>query len=146
MDVGYTQSNFSAQTRNVSGIGNVGFANIDGGNTALTFMLVGRYPLMVTPDYKNGRFSPYIGVGPTVRFSSYDFTNYGGNNTSATNVGLVTEAGVRYMVTPNFSAGVAYRYTYLPGAVNVALPGIGNANFAGTQNSHAGIVRLNYHF
>lgn len=146
MDVGYTQSNFSAQTRGVGSIPNVGFANVDGGNTSLTFMGVVRVPLMVTPDYKNGRFSPYVAVGPSLRFSSFDFTNYGGGNSSSTNLGLVTEAGIRYMVTPNFSAGLAYRYTYMPGSTDVSLPGIGNANFSGTQNSHAAVMRINYHF
>ena len=146
MDIGYNQSNFSAQNLGTSNFGNRGFSNVDGGNTSLSFMLVGRYPLMITDEYKNGRFGPYVGVGPTLRFSSYNFSNYGGSNSTATNVGLVTEAGIRYMVTPNFSAGLAYRYTYLPGSVDVSLPGVGNANFAGTQNSHSGIIRLNYHF
>jgi opacity protein-like surface antigen len=146
VDLGYTQSNFSAQTRNVNNIANVGFANVDGGRTNLSFMLVGRLPLMVTPDYPNGRFSPYVGVGPTVQFASYDFTNYGGGSNTSTNVGLVSEAGIRYMVTQNFSAGVAYRYNYLPGSTNVSLPGVGNVNLAGTQNAHQGIVRLAYHF
>ena len=146
MDVGYTQTNFSAQTRSVSNIGNVGFANVDGGNTALTFLAVGRYPLMITPDFPNGRFSPYVAVGPTLRFSSYDFSNYGGSNSSATNVGLATEAGIRYLVTPNFSAALAYRFTYMPGSTDVSLPGVGNANFAGTQNTSQVITRIAYHF
>ena len=49
-DLGYTQSNFSAQRRDVGNVANVGFGSVDGGKTALTFMAVARYPLMVTPD------------------------------------------------------------------------------------------------
>jgi len=146
MDVGYTQSNFSTQNRNVNGVANVGFANVDGGRTNLSFMLVGRLPLMASKDYPNGRVNPYLGVGPSINFTSYDFTNYGGGSNISTNVGLVTEAGIRYMVTENFSAGVAYRFNYMPTSNNVSLPGIGNANLSGTQNAHQVLVRLAYHF
>ena len=146
MDVGYTQMNFSAQTRAVATGQNIGFANVDGGNTALTFMLVGRLPLMITSDYPNGRFQPYLGVGPGVVFSSMDFNNYGGSTVTSTNVALVTEAGIRYMVTPNFSASLAYRYRYLPSSQEVSLPGVGNVNLAGTQNTSQALLRVAYHF
>ena len=58
MDVGYTQMNFSAQTRTLATGQVIGFSNADGGNTALTFMLVGRLPLMIEKDYPAGRFQP----------------------------------------------------------------------------------------
>jgi opacity protein-like surface antigen len=146
MDVGYTQTNFSAQSRTTDFGKSFSFANVDGGNTALTFMLVGRAPLMATKDYPNGQLQPYLGVGPTVQFASYDFNNYGGGSTTNTNVGLTTEAGIRYMVTPNFSAGLAYRYSYMPGSADVNLPGVGNANFSGTKNTSQALFRVAYHF
>jgi len=146
MDVGYNQMNFSAQTRTVSPNRNVAFSNVDGGNTALSFMLVGRLPLMVDKEYPNGRIQPYLGIGPTVQFASLDFNNYGGSSSTNTRVGLVTEAGVRYMVTPAFSAGLAYRYNYLPSSHDVDIPGVGNVNLSGTQNVHQGIVRVAYHW
>lgn len=146
VDVSYTQMNFSAQNRSVSPAGAFSSPSVDGGNTALTFLLTGKVPCMVGSDYPNGRLNPYVGVGPTVLITSMDFTNLGGNNSTSVNVGFVAEAGVRYMITPAFSADLAYRYRYAQPSISTTLPGVGDVDLRGGMNNHQGIVRLAYHF
>jgi opacity protein-like surface antigen len=146
VDVSYTQMNFSAQNRSVSPAVAFTSPSVDGGNTALTFLLTGKIPCMVDSDYPNGRLNPYIGVGPTVLITSMDFTNLGGNNSTSVNVGLVAEAGVRYMITPAFSADLACRYRYAQPSISTTLPGVGNVDMHGDMNNYQGIARLAYHF
>jgi len=146
VDVSYTQMNFSAQNRTIGGGAVFSSPSVDGGNTALTFLFTGKIPCMVDMDYPNGRLSPYVGVGPSVMFSSMDFTNFGGPDKNSTTVGLVAEAGVRYMVTPAFSAGVSYRYRYANPSMNVTLPGVGNVSVGGPVNNSQVLARVAYHF
>jgi opacity protein-like surface antigen len=145
-DVSYTQMNFSAQSRSISPTGTFASPSVDGGNTALTVLLTGKIPCMVDETYPNGRLNPYVGVGPTVLITSMDFSNLGGNNSTSVNVGLVAEAGVRYMITPTFSADLAYRYRYAQPSVSTTLPGVGNVNMNGGMNNSQVLARLAYHF
>jgi len=146
VDVSYTQMNFSAQTRTASPTRVVASPSVDGGNTALTFLFTGKLPCMVDETYPNGRLAPYVGVGPSVIFTSMDFSNFGGTDSTFTNVGLVAEAGVRYMVTPAFSADLAYRYRYAQPSVNTTLVGVGNVNMNGGMNNSQVMARIAYHF
>jgi len=146
VDASYTQMNFSAQGRSLTTGQNAFTSSVDGGNTALTFLITGKVPCMTSNEYPNGRLNPYVGVGPTILITSMDFSNMGGNNSTSVNVGLVAEAGVRYMITPAFSADLAYRYRYAQPSVSTTLPGVGNVDMSGSMNSHQGIIRLAYHF
>jgi len=120
--------------------------NVDGSNFMLTFLVTGKIPLMVDKEYPNGRLAPYVGVGPGVVFTNIDLTNIGGRNQSFTNVALVTEAGIRYMVTPQFSADLAYRFRYSQPNTEVTIPGIGNTNLYGGTTTHQALARIAYHF
>lgn len=146
VDVSYTQMNFSAQRRDISPAGTFASQSVDGGNTALTVLLTGKIPCMTSNEYPNGRLNPYVGVGPTLLITSMDFSNMGGNNSTSVNVGLVAEAGIRYMITPAFSADLAYRYRYAQPSVSTTLPGVGNVNMSGSMNNSQVLARLSYHF
>jgi opacity protein-like surface antigen len=146
VDVSYTQMNFSAQRRTVANNKTIFSPSVDGGNTALTFLFTGKLPCMVDSEYPNGRLAPYVGVGPSILFTSMDFSNLGGSNTTGVNVGLAAEAGVKYMITPSFSAGLAYRYRYAQPSVSNTLAGVGNVTMKGPMNNSQIIGRLAYHF
>jgi opacity protein-like surface antigen len=146
VDVSYTQMNFSSQGRLLNSGQTVFTPGVDGSNVALTFLLAAKVPCVVSADYPNGRLNPYVGVGPSLMFTSMDFSNFGGSSNTSTNIGLVAEAGVRYMITPAFSADVAYRYRYMYPSMSFTAPGIGNVTVGGPVNNSQVIMRLAYHF
>lgn len=144
MGVSYNPLYFTSQTRSLANGGFVSAPSIDGSNVALTFLAIGKLPLCVSDEYKGGRFAPYVGVGPGVVFTNMDFNKFGGNSQTSTNVGLVTEAGLRYFVTPNFSADVAYRYRYNVPSFNVGPAN--NVTLTGSQNTSQVLCRMAIQF
>jgi opacity protein-like surface antigen len=102
----------------------------------------------------SGRINPYIGVGPAIVFSGVEFTlptpaglavrgvtssNFG---TSATNVALVVEPGVRFVCFKNVSVDAALRYRYSSlswDANNITIK-------TNALHQFAPLVRANYHF
>jgi len=120
--------------------------NVDGSNVLLSFLVIGKVPFMVSEEYPGGKIAPYVAVGPGILFTNLDFTPLGGDNRSSTNVAFITEAGIRYMITPSFSADIAYRYRYARPSIDVTLPGIGNSRVLGAANTHQALFRVAYHF
>jgi opacity protein-like surface antigen len=106
------------------------FHSYTGNQNALSFLAIAKYPLMDSNDYPLGRLFPYVGVGPGIVWTSI-------GNRTATNVGLVVEPGVRYMITPQISGDVAYRFRY-------TAPQFDRVSFDNYSNML--LFRVNYHF
>jgi opacity protein-like surface antigen len=117
------------------------FVNINGDTVGVNFLLTAKMPLMVDKEYKGGRFQPYVGFGPGVSVNNF-YNKFGNVPKNTTNVALLAEAGVRYMVTPAFSANLAYRFAhqfnsdYNQNTLNVKT----------NSNNHAVMCGLAYHF
>jgi len=115
---------------NTMDLSNRGIGNRDGNQNALSLLGIAKYPMMETADYPRGRLFPYIGVGPSIVWTSL-------GNRNSTNIGVVTEPGVRYMFTPNISGDVAYRFRY-------AQPSDNDLQF--NSLNHTVLLRANYHW
>jgi opacity protein-like surface antigen len=117
----------------------------------LSLFFIAKYGFFPTPELPFGRLIPYVGVGPGVIFSvvhtSHSF--FTDNSSDSTELGIFTEAGVRYMVWRNVSLDAAFRYRYVfpsydrnyDSSVGQFL-GIGRI----IAQSFGAIFRLNYHF
>lgn len=98
-------------------------------------------PVVALVRYQAGAFEPYAGVGLGVFFSRL---SNGTNSSSGTDVGLNTQAGVRYRVTQNLSLFTEWKYNYA---------NISHTNVVGTgvdlsydYNTHIVAGGLGYHF
>jgi hypothetical protein len=120
---------------------------------AWTFLFMAHYGFMPDSEVPSGRIVPYIGVGPAVIFTGADFSLPAPGNrvnaltntrfaTSATNVALVVEPGIRWMCLKNVSVDTAFRWRY-------AVPSWGNDVVtikANPLNQFSFLLRANYHF
>jgi opacity protein-like surface antigen len=128
-------------------------SRLNGWEVAWTFLFMAHYGFLRDDVAPSGRINPYIGVGPAVVFSGAEFTlptptnlavrgrtssNFG---TSATNVALVVEPGIRWVCMKNVSVDTAFRYRY-------AVPSWSDdyATLKVTLHQFAFLVRANYHF
>jgi opacity protein-like surface antigen len=99
-------------------------------------------PLVVLVRYQAGAFEPYAGVGLGIFFSRI---SDGTDSSSSTDVGLNTQLGLRYRVTPNLSLFGEWKYNYAH---------IDHSNFLGVNgvdlsyNYNASIFAagIGYHF
>ena len=91
-----TNPNIKQQNITASGPGGTVTFN----NPGSTLRVLNWSPVTVVMRYQAGRFEPYVGVGMGVYFSHL---SSGGESTSDTNVGLNTQLGLRYKVTPHLS-------------------------------------------
>ncbi|TMA34107.1 MAG: porin family protein [Deltaproteobacteria bacterium] len=74
-------------------------------------LLMGRIPIGTTEEFPNGRFQPFLGVGPGIFISLADFG--GGADDDTVEVGADLHAGVNVQVTRLVSVFAEYRYTYV---------------------------------
>jgi opacity protein-like surface antigen len=90
-------------------------SQVQGHMLVLSFLFIAKYGFFPAPEFPFGRLIPYVGVGPGVFFSvaetSHSFSGYPSSDSAET--GIVTEAGVRYMVLRNVSLDAAFRYRYV---------------------------------
>lgn len=91
------------------------FGKINGNQFALSFLGRLQYPFMGSESFTRGRIVPFLMFGPSVVWSSADFSNYGGASKTATNFGLVAEVGVDFFVCPTVSIGPSFRYRHVFG-------------------------------
>ena len=91
------------------------FGKINGNQFALSFLGRLQYPFMGSERFTRGRIVPFLMFGPSVVWSSADFSNYGGGNQTSTNFGLVAEVGVEFFVCPTVSIGPSFRYRHVFG-------------------------------
>ena len=85
---------------------------------------------------------PFLMFGPSVVWSTADFSNYGGSSKTSTDFALVAEVGVEFFVCPTVSIGPSFRYRHVWGP-NYEDNGV-NADMALNQFMILG--RLAYHF
>lgn len=136
---------------------------LDGYCVTWSFLVMAHYGLLPDTEVPEGRINPYIGVGPAIVFSGLraagnqeepdevfpDETvvteeESGGGNTggNATNVALVVEPGIRWMVLKSVSIDTSFRYRYCQPRWNFG----GNNYIKGGLNQFSFLVRTSYHF
>jgi len=152
-----TYNNFSQGAQDVQAKGPRGvfplrISRVDGHMLVLSFLFIAKYGFFPDPELPFGRLIPYVGVGPGVFFSvaetSSSFSGYPSSDSGE--VGIVTEAGVRYMVLRNVSLDAAFRYRYVVPSYDVDYYSnyLGNFHVCGriyAQQFNA-LFRVNYHF
>jgi opacity protein-like surface antigen len=138
MDYQYNSYYVNRKTVFVNSGGFFGYANIGGASgsqNALSFLAIGKLPLMESQDFPQGRLFPYVGVGPAVVWTQI-------GDSSSTDIGIVVEPGIRYMFTPNISGDLAYRFRYC----NPTFSGLDNFKVAFNSSNSTIVFRVNYHF
>jgi opacity protein-like surface antigen len=118
---------------NFAGRATIGGAG--GSQNALTFLFIGKLPLMESQDYPNGRLFPYIGLGPSIVWTQI-------GDSSSNNVGIVVEPGIRFMFTPQISGDLAYRFRYC----EPNFSGLDNFQVNFNSSNSTIVLRVNYHF
>jgi opacity protein-like surface antigen len=98
-------------------------------------------PVVALVRFQAGALEPYVGVGLGVFFSRL---SDGTDSSSGTNVGLNTQAGIRYRVNQNLSVFSEWKYNYA---------NISHSNFLGSgvdlsynYNAHIVAGGIAYHF
>lgn len=116
------------------GIGSIGSAGFT--NRVLTWA-----PVIVVLRYQAGAFEPYAGVGLGVFFSRI---SDGTDSSSSTDIGLDTQLGLRYRVTPNLSLFGEWKYNYANiDHTNVAGSGV---DLSYNYNANIFAAGVGYHF
>jgi len=125
-------------------------SNVNGYAAVWTFLFMAHYGFMPDSEVPSGRINPYIGVGPAIVFSGLDFTlpvpgNLQTNarfGSSATNVALVVEPGIRWVLLKNVSVDTSFRWRYC-----VPTYDFNNVTVkVDPLNQFSFLVRANYHF
>ena len=117
----------------------VRFTTVKGYCVAWTFLLMAHYGLFPDSEVPGGRVNPYIGVGPAIVWSGLNIRQSNGNST---NIALVVEPGIRWMVLKNVSVDTSFRYRMA--SPNYTLSGVDTKLEPLHQLSF--LVRANYHF
>ncbi|MGA9755715.1 MAG: hypothetical protein WBV23_11295 [Desulfobaccales bacterium] len=153
-------TDFTYNRLNMSSLGNIAGGSRENGYVAAwTFLLMAHYGFLPDSEVPSGRINPYIGVGPAIVFSGINFSlpvpysalpqakylGVGINSrfgTSATNVALVVEPGIRWVCLKNVSIDTAFRWRYCVPAYD-----FDNATVkVNPLNQLSFLVRANYHF
>jgi opacity protein-like surface antigen len=83
----------------------------------LSFLLMARMPLMVSSEFSQGRFQPYIAVGPSLMIYDFevDLTNAGGRKIdgSSGDFGFDLRGGLLWQITEKVAVFTEYRYTHV---------------------------------
>lgn len=103
--------------------GNVSRATI--GVTAVGFHLVGRLRLSQSGDFPNGRFQPYLGVGPGIFFSDARLKPFTNQSDSDTSVGVQALGGLKFFFNKNVSIFGEYKFSHFSPEFKVDSFGIG---------------------
>jgi len=109
-----------------------------------SFMLMAHYPFLPDSEVPAGRLNPYVAVGPGILFSGVD-VGKGLGGSSAVNVALVVEAGIRFMCLKNVSLDGAFRYRWAEPSYDLDWRG---ADISMKPDLHmfSFLFRANYHF
>jgi len=126
-------------------------SHADGAMLTLSFLSIAKYGFFSSPEFPYGRLIPYAGVGPemchTLVTTPIYYFNY--PSSDCWDFGIVTEAGVRYMLLPNISLDAAFRYRYLhPSYYRPYGSNWGTFYIVGRTSSDqfSAIFRVAYHF
>jgi opacity protein-like surface antigen len=147
--IDYTYNKLDAPTQTVP-VTIPGFAPFNatvnrfkGYESVLTFLFMGQYGFMPDSEVPTGRINPYLGIGPAIVWSGIE--SDAGGRASATNVALVVEPGIRWMLLNNVSIDTAMRYRYASPRWEFNTPAFGTTKVSGL-NQLAFLIRANYHF
>ena len=143
------RSQFVSATFNGVSVGKDSTDRVAGYVAAWTFLFYGHYGFFPDSEVPAGRLHPYIGVGPAVVFSGLRTDDLGSK--SATNVALVTEAGLRFMALPNVSLDLAFRYRYTNPSYSFSHTGAAGVDRSAEispngLNQFSILTRVSYHF
>jgi hypothetical protein len=128
---------------NVASLGDLSIpSHADGYVVAWTFLFMAHYGFFPDSEIPTGRVNPYIGVGPAVVWSGLDLGSLGVGRTTATNIALVVEPGIRWVCFKNVSIDTAFRYRYCQPSFDVS----GATLKVNPLNQLSFLVRANYHF
>jgi opacity protein-like surface antigen len=90
--------------------------NFDVSVTAVSFNLMGRYPLLKSPDFPRGRLQPYIGIGPGLFITSIeDLEPIPENNIGSKTLtfgGLQIIGGVKFFLLKKLSLFAEYKFSH----------------------------------
>jgi hypothetical protein len=106
--------------------------------------LLVRHGFLKDKEVPFGRLQPYLGIGPGFEVA-YAL------NDSAKNLAVETQAGVRYMCTPDIALFCEYKFSYQFAVEyqNFTIPGLrlnGAATMAFNMPHHRFILGVSYHF
>jgi opacity protein-like surface antigen len=178
VDFTYNRVVVRNQIRPVSGVATLGGVNVtpflfpggegrlfpnrtssNGDIPVVAFLFYGHYGFFPDSEIAVGRVHPYLGVGPAIAFTNLDLGPYGLGSVSSTNVALAAEAGIRFILLPNVTADIGFRYRYLtpswtktgtmmvPTALgNVPVQNATLKASVDSVNSFSVLGRVNYHF
>jgi len=132
-------------------------SRVNGYEAAWTFLFMAHYGFMPDSEVPGGRINPYIGVGPAIVWTGIDYkvatnftvfeTPFSGNvGSSAMNVALVVEPGIRWVCFKNVSIDTAMRYRYSAPSWNGDAFGTTITIKANPLSQIAFLLRANYHF
>ena len=136
-------------------------ASSNGSVAALAFLIYGHYGFFPDSEIAVGRVHPYVGVGPGIAWTSLDLGPYGLGTSTSVNIALAVEGGIRFILLPNVTADLGFRYRYLCPSwshsgnmsvptefVGVGIPLSPAALKASVDsiNSMSVLARVNYHF
>ena len=142
-------------------------SRVNGYELAWTFLFMAHYGFMPDSEVPGGRINPYIGVGPAIVWTGIDYkvaaatpnrlnapgaagvlldASVGNVGSSAMNVALVVEPGIRWMCFKNVSVDTAMRYRYSVPSWNFDAFHTNITLKANPLHQLAFLVRANYHF
>ena len=137
-------------------------ATANGSIPVLAFLFYGHYGFFPDSEITIGRVHPYLGVGPAIAWTNLDLGPYGMGTATSTNIALAVEGGVRFILLPNVTCDLGFRYRYLqpswshggnmtvpnafPGGALVHLSPAALAVSVDQINSMSVLCRVNYHF
>jgi opacity protein-like surface antigen len=106
--------------------------------TAISFNLMGRYPLLKSPAFPRGRIQPYIGIGPGLFITSIEDlepnTDFSLGSKTLAFGGLQVIGGLKFFLLKKLSLFAEYKFTHF----TADLSGLANDfSLGGTQNIDA---------
>ena len=117
--------------------------NFDVSVTAVSINLMGRYPLLKSPEFPRGRIQPYIGIGPGLFLTSIDdvspvtptnpASNLLGSKTLAFG-GLQVIGGLKFFILKKLSLFAEYKFSHFTADMSGASE---KFSLSGTQNIDA---------
>ena len=148
LDVTQAYPDIKAQT--VAATGSVGGVPVVGASftkVGISSTLVGidalvRYPLGVTPDLPNGRWTPYLGVGGGADIARATWQGASDTDTAAA---LEVLGGVQVFLTRHLALFAEYKFTHADHTFAFTLPSIQETD-KGTGNVNHLVGGLAWHF
>ena len=115
----------------------------------LTPMIIGKYGFIRSEEIPFGRLQPYLGVGAGIMITNPSIDGLETSQKNKTDISVLFEGGLRYMLLQNLSLDAAFRYRMIPtnfGNMYTAFGDTEPVNIDFDPDLLSGILRLSYHF